>query len=345
MKVARFYAPGDIRLEDSAEPVPGPGELKIRVRNCSLCGTDVKIWTSGHHRIVPPRVVGHEIAGEVVEVSSGVTGWQPGDRVQVVPVIPCGSCPDCLSGWMNVCPRKKTIGYDYDGGFAQFMIVPSSALAAGGVHPIPGRLSFAEASMTEPLACVLNGQELVEVGEGDDVVVVGAGPIACMHVRLARARGAARVLMASATDARLGRAADLVKPDAAVGDGADIVQAVRDLTRGRGPDVVIVATAAGLAQEQAIAMAATRGRISFFAGLPPGSPLIACDSNAVHYRELTIVGASSASPAQNAAALDLIASGQVPVHDLISHTLPLDDILQAIEIVARGAAMKATIEP
>jgi L-iditol 2-dehydrogenase len=140
--------------------------------------------------------------------------------------------------------------------------------------------------------------------------------------------------------------AGLVRPDAAVcADGIDVVGAVRDLTGGRGPDVVLLAAADSVAQEQAIAMAAPRGRISFFAGLPKGSPLMACDSNAIHYRELSIVGAAGSSPAHNAAALELIAAGQVPVDDLITHRMPLDQVLEAIEIVARGEAIKATIEP
>jgi L-iditol 2-dehydrogenase len=346
VKVARYYAPGDIRLEDSPEPIAGPGELKIRVRNCSVCGTDVRISRFGHHRIVPPRVMGHEVAGEVAETGAGVREWKAGDRVQVAPIVPCGTCQDCRGGGMNLCPGKTTISYDHDGGFSRYMIVPDSALAVGGVNRIPDRLSFAEASLAEPLACVLNGQELARVGEGDDVVVVGAGPIGCLHVRLARARGAARVLMVSLSAARLRRAAGLVKPDAAIcGDGADAADAVRDLTDGRGADAVILASAAAAAQEQAIAMAAPRGRISLFSGLPQGSPLMAFDSNAIHYRELTIVGASGASPAQNAAALELIASGQIPVCDLITHTLPLGEVAAALDTVSRGEAIKVTIEP
>jgi L-iditol 2-dehydrogenase len=346
MKVARYYAPGDIRLEDSPEPFAGPGELKIRVRNCSVCGTDVRISRFGHDRIVPPRVMGHEVAGEVVETGAGVRGWETGDRVQVAPIIPCGTCQDCRRRGMNLCPGKTTISYDCDGGFSRYMIVPAPALAVGGVNRIPGQLSFAEASLAEPLACVLNGQELARVGEGDDVVVIGAGPIGCLHVRLARARGAARVLMVNVSAARLGRAASLVQPDAAICcDDADVLGAVRELTGGLGADVFILAAAAVAAHEQAIAMAARRGRISFFSGLPQGSPLIAFDSNVIHYRELTIVGASGSSPAQNAAALELIASGQVPVRDLITHRLSLDEIAAALDTVARGEGIKVTIEP
>jgi L-iditol 2-dehydrogenase len=346
MKVARFHAPGDIRISDAPEPTVGPGELKIRVRNCSTCGTDVKIFRYGHHHIVPPRVMGHEIAGEVVAVGDGVGGWSAGDRVQVIAAIPCGRCGECRRGRMTVCPYQESIGYHYDGGFAEYMVVPAKVLAVDGVHRIPAGLGYAEASVTEPLACVLNGQQLAGVGEGDDVVVVGSGPIGCLHVRLARARGAARVFLVELNPDRLARAAALVGPDAAVPAGeVDPVDEVLKLTDGRGADVVITAAASGAAQEQALRMAARAGRISFFGGLPKDNPTITLDSNLVHYRELTIVGANGSSPEHNARALELIATGAVPTTDLITHRLPLADVLTAIDIVGRGDAIKVTIEP
>jgi L-iditol 2-dehydrogenase len=334
VKVARFHAPGDIRVEDAPEPEAGPGELKIRVRNCSTCGTDAKIFKFGHHHIRPPRVMGHEIAGEVVGT---------GERVQVIAAIPCGTCAECARGRLTVCPDQESMGYHYDGGFAEYMIVPAKVLAVNGVNTIPAGVSFAEASVAEPLACVLNGQALARVGQGDDVVVMGAGPIGCLHVRLARARGAARVFLVDVNAERLAMAAELVRPDAAI--DTDPVDQVLKLTGGRGADVVITAAAAGAAQEQAVLMAARQGRISFFGGLPKDDPFIRLDSNLVHYRELTIVGANGSSPAHNAEALRLIAEGAVPVADLITHRLPLSQVLDGIDLVSRGAAIKVTIEP
>ncbi|MFI6242315.1 zinc-dependent dehydrogenase [Micromonospora sp. NPDC050795] len=346
MKVVRFHAPGDVRIEDAPEPTPGPAEVKIRVRACSTCGTDVKISRFGHHHIAPPRVMGHEIAGEISEVGGDVTGWRPGDRVQVIAAIPCGTCAECRRGRMTVCPNQVSMGYHFDGGFAEYLVVPHNVLAVDGLNRIPEGLSFAEASVAEPLACVLNGQNLAGVGEGDDVVVVGSGPIGCLHVRLARSRGAARVFLVDLNRERLDLAANLVQPDAAIcGAETDVVDAVLKLTEGRGADVVITATAAGVAQEQAVQMSARQGRISFFGGLPKDKPVISLDSNLVHYRELTIVGANGSSPEHNKEALRLIASGAVPVADLITHRLPLDRTLDAFGIVARGEAIKVTIEP
>ncbi|MBX3099804.1 MAG: zinc-dependent dehydrogenase [Salinibacterium sp.] len=346
MKVAKFYAPGDLRLEDVAEPRVSAGELKIRVRNCSTCGTDVKIFRSGHPNMTPPQVMGHEIAGEIVEIGDGVEGWSAGDRVQVIAAIPDGTCEYCLGGTPTICPHQLSMGYQFAGGFAEFMIVPREVLRVDGLNRIPDGVGFAEASLTEPLACVLNGQELARVGEGDTVVVVGSGPIGCLHVRLARSRGAATIILVDINGERLAEAAALVKPDLTiVSSETDPVAAVLAATGGRGADVVITAAASGAAQEQGLRMLAPRGRLSLFGGLAKDHPTITVDSNLVHYRELTIVGVNGSSPAHNKQALALIASGAVPVADLITHSFPLDRLLDAIDIVARGEAIKVTIEP
>jgi L-iditol 2-dehydrogenase len=347
MRVARFHAQGDLRLEDAPEPVPARGEIAVRVRACSMCGTDLKIVDHGHHRLTAPRVLGHEIAGEVAEAGAEVTGWRPGDRVQVAAAIGCGNCADCSQGQMTVCPNLKTFGYDYDGGFAEYLLVSASVLAAGGVNRIPAGVSFAEASVTEPLACVVNAQQLAGVGAGDDVLIIGAGPVGCLHARLARSQAAARVFLADlGRPERLGLAAALVAPEAAI-DAADtdLVGEVMRLTGGRGADAVIVCAASGRAQQQAVSMAARRGRVSLFAGLPKGSTAVSLDTNLIHYREVRLVGAAGASPAQNAQALELIGTGQVAVADLITRRFPLTEIHAALDVLRQGAAIKVTVEP
>jgi L-iditol 2-dehydrogenase len=347
VKVFRYYAPEDLRLEQMSVPEPGPGELLIRVRNCATCGTDVKIYFHGHRNLKPPRVIGHEIAGEVTALGDGVAEFSAGDRVQVIAAVPCGRCRECLIGHENICENLTSIGYDYDGGYAEYLIVPELVLRVGGVNVIPEGLAFEEAAMTEPLACVLGGQQLARVGEGDDVVIVGAGPIGCMHAHLARARGASRITLVERSAERLELAAARVRPDEVVlaGDGTDAVAAVHAVSDGRGADVVIVAAPARAAQQDGIRMAANRGRISLFGSLPKDDSQITIDANDVHYRELTIVGAANSTPAQNAAALEMIADGRVPVADLITETLPLEGIRDAIMSVRSGRGMKYVIAP
>jgi L-iditol 2-dehydrogenase len=345
VKVARLYAPGDLRVEDAPVPEAGPGELVIRVGTCSTCGTDAKIYRFGHHHISLPRVLGHEVAGEVTEVGPGGEGWSLGDRVQVIAAIPDGVCHYCRRGQQTVCEDLESIGYQYDGAFAEFMRIPAKVLAVDGVNRIPEHVPFEAASLTEPLACVLNGQELAQVGDGDAVVVLGAGPIGCLHVRVARARGASMVVLVDVHQGRLDLAAR-AEPDAAVdGSKDDPIDAVRKLTDGRGADVVITATGVGRAQEQALEMAALRGRISLFGGLPRDDSTIRFDSNLVHYRELSVFGAYGSAPRHNREALSLIADGGVRVDDLITHRMPLADVHRAIETVISGEGLKVVIEP
>ena len=348
MLALRFYAPEDLRLEDVPEPTCGTDEVKIRVKNCSTCGTDVKIRKNGHQNLAPPRIIGHEIAGEVVEVGSGVAGdWKPGDRVQVIAAVPCGKCHECRKGWMAVCQNQTSVGYQYDGGFAEYMIVPREVLAVDGMNRIPDGVGFAEASAAEPFACAINAQEQLGIEPGDDVVIFGAGPIGCLHVRIARGvHRAGRIILVDINSERLKMSADAVKPDVVINASeVNTVEEILKLTGGRGADVIITATPANITQEQAVSMAARNGRISFFGGLPKTNPTITLDSNLVHYRQLHIHGANGSAPEHNRRALDYIASGEVPVADLITRRIRLRDVMDAFGIVERGEAIKVTVEP
>lgn len=346
MKAALFQGPGDLHVIDVDSPSAAPDELKIRVESCATCGTDAKIFGHGHPRLNPPQIIGHEIAGEIIEVGKDTSGYSLGDRVQIIAAVPCEECWACTAGKQGICINQTSMGYQYPGGFAEEMIVPAAVLKANGVNIIPGDLSFDEASVTEPLACALNAQRLIHVGDGDTVLVMGAGPIGCLHVRLARALGATKVMLADLNGGRLHLSADVVKPDRAIDmSSEDLAAIVLEETDGIGPSVIITAAPAGVAQEQAIAMAAPGGRVSFFGGLPKDKPLITVDSNVVHYKELILAGANGSSPAQNAEALALIASGKVPVADLITHRLPLSQVEDAIHAVTSGEAIKVVIKP
>lgn len=346
MRAATFRSPGDLQVVDVESPAASAEELKIRVESCATCGTDAKIFHHGHPRLTPPQIIGHEIAGEVIEVGAAIAGFAPGDRVQVIAAVPCEECWACKAGKQGICVNQTSMGYQYAGGFAEEMIVPAAVLKAGGVNKIPDGLSFDEASVTEPLACVLNAQRLIHVGPGDTVLVMGAGPIGCLHIRLARALGASLVMLADINGDRLSLSANAVKPDRAIDmSQEDLATVVNEQTHGRGPSVIITAAPSGQAQEQAILMAAPGGRISFFGGLPKDKPMIGVDSNVVHYKELILAGANGSSPAQNTEALHLIASGKVPVADLITHRMSLENVGAAIEAVTSGEAIKVVIKP
>ncbi len=348
MKALRFHAPEDVRLEDIPEPDCGPAEVKIKVKNCSTCGTDVKIKANGHVNITRETTMGHEVAGEVVEVGSAARGgFQVGDRVQCIAAVPCGDCHECRKGWMEVCQNQTSVGYQYDGGFAEFMIVPEQVLKVDGLNRIPDNVGYDEASAAEPFACAINAQEQLSIEEGDVLVVFGAGPIGCMHIRIARGvHKVGTVILVDINAERLQMSADAVAPDHVLnGAEVDVVAKVMELTDGRGADVIITATPANVTQEQAISMAARQGRISFFGGLPKTDPYIKADSNLIHYRQLHVHGANGSSPDHNKRALEYISTGQVPVKDLITRHIPLDDVLSAFDIVKNGEAIKVTVEP
>jgi L-iditol 2-dehydrogenase len=227
------------------------------------------------------------------------------------------------------------------------MIVPRQVLKVDGLNRIPDNVGYDEASAAEPFACALNAQELLGIEPGDTVVVFGAGPIGCMHIRIARGvHQSGPVYLVDVNAERLKMSADAVQPDETInGAEVDVVERVMELTGGRGADVVITATAANVTQEQAISMAARNGRISFFGGLPKTDPFIKCDSNLVHYRQLHIHGANGSAPEHNKRALEYISTGQVPVKDLITEHIPLDRVLDAFQIVKKGEAIKVTVEP
>ena len=348
MKALRFFAPEDVRLVDVPEPECGPREVKIRVRACSTCGTDVKIKRNGHVNITGETTMGHEVAGEVVEVGAqALGGFVVGDRVQSIAAVPCGECHECGKGWMEVCQNQTSVGYQYDGGFAEFMVVPEQVLKVDGLNRIPDNVGFDEASAAEPFACAINAQEQLGIEEGDFTVVFGAGPIGCMHIRIARGvHKVGPVVLVDINAERLKMSADAVQPDHVINASeVDVVEKVMELTGGRGADVIITATPANVTQEQAISMAARQGRISFFGGLPKNDPFIKADSNLIHYRQLHVHGANGSSPEHNKRALEYISTGQVPVKDLITRHVPLDDVMSVFDIVANGEAIKVTVEP
>lgn len=345
MRAAVYEGIGDIRVKDFPDPdLPRDGVL-MKVRSAAICGTDVRTFRHGSPFFEPPWIIGHEIAGEVIAVDRGVSGFKIGDRVTVAAGIPCGTCEPCVRGWTHLCRNVKAHGFHYSGGFAELMPMTSETVKHNGINHIPGHVGFDEAALTEPLSCVLNGQDLVSVALGDIVVVIGAGPIGCMHVEVARLRGASKIFLIEVNPQRL-RQAETFQADVVI-DGAkeDAVAAVKKITNNRGADVVIVACPAKIAQTQAIEMAAVRGRISYFAGLPKADSVVPIDANILHYKELALFGAFASSPRQNKIALDMIATGRINISAIITHRLPLSEITQGIELVEKGQALKVVLHP
>lgn len=345
MNAAVYEGQESIHLRQVDVPALPAGGLLLRVKACAICGADVRTFHHGHRSRQPPWIIGHEIAGQVAQVADGVEQFKMGDRVTVAAAVPCGQCRFCVRGWRNMCASVKAHGNHYPGGFAEYMAVMPEVLAQSAINRIPDHVSYDEAALTEPLACVINGQELLNVSLGDMVAVVGAGPIGCMHVQVARARGASRIIHLETQASRLEQARAFGADFYVHSGQQEPVKAVREMTDGQGADVVIVACPSREAQELSLHMAAVRGRISLFGGLPKSDPCIKFDSNVVHYKEIAVYGAFTSSPEQNQSALGLIAAGRINTQALITHTLPLGDVVRGIEIIERGEGLKVIVNP
>ena len=346
MKAVVYTAAEQFEVTDIPIPEPGPGEVRFRVELAGVCGTDLHVH-DGSFFAAFPLTPGHEPVGIVDAVGEGVEGFTPGQRIVANGVGGCGHCANCRRGYRLLCSNLTALGVTGAGGFAEYMIVPRQVLQVDGLNRIPDNVGFDEASAAEPLACAINAQRLLGIEAGDVVVVFGAGPIGCMHIRVARGvHGAGQVYLVDVNAERLAMSAEVARPDGTIdASQVDVVERVLELTGGRGADVIITATAAKVAQTQAVAMAARNGRISFFGGLAKNDPVIELDSNVVHYRQLHIHGANGSAPEHNKRALEYISTGQVPVKDLITHHVPLENVLEAFDLVRSGTAIKVTVEP
>ena len=347
MLAAVYHGPNDLRVEQVSVPKAGPGELVLRVATASICGTDLRIL-GGHHRMYPDgtiRIPGHEVVGTVAEIGAGLAGYTLGQRVFVAPNMGCGHCRECVSGANNLCANYDAIGITLDGGFAEYMRVPAQAVLQGNVMPIADDVDAAVAALVEPFACVLRGQNALRIQPGDVVLVIGAGPIGIMHTKLARARGAGRVIVSEMGADRAAQAARMGAHRVVVPTEADLKAVIDEESRGRGADVVIVAAPVHAAQETAIELAAIGGRINLFGGLPKDRPHIQLDSNRVHYKELVVTGTTACSTADCRQAAELVNAGVVDLSDLVSQRFPLSEAVAAFAAAADRKSLKIVLEP
>ena len=345
MKAAIYKGIGSMEIEDIAKPSAGAGELLVQVKACAICGGDLRTFRHGHKAIHPPIVLGHEIAGVIVEAGEGVDRYKAGDRVIVAPGIGCGSCSYCLSGHQNLCYTRKTIAHHYNGGFAEYVLIPAGAVDAGNVNFIPDEVDYLSASLAEPLACVINGQEAMNIELGNTVAVIGAGPIGIMHAELARAHGAGKVFLINRSSKRLDSAKSFHYDAYIDSSKTDAVKAVQDLTDGMGANVVIVTAGSAEAQNMGIQMASKMGKVCLFAGLPKDNPMLNFDVNFVHYRQITLYGTFSSAPRHNALAIEMIRSGKIDADHILTHAVSLDDICLGMELVEKRAGLRVAVVP
>ena len=340
MRVAMYYNNKDIRLEEMPVPEIGPGELLIKIIASGICGSDLMEWYRIHKA---PLVLGHEIAGMVEKIGDGVTQYRKGDRVSASHHVPCNNCHYCLNGHHTVCDMLRKTKF-YPGGFAEYVLLPAINVDRG-VYTLPDEVSYEDGSFVEPLACVFRGQRLAGLKPGSSVLVIGSGISGLLHIQLAQALGAGRIVATDINEFRL---------DAAKRAGANYTinaldystELLRDINDGRLADLVIICTGAATAINQGLESVERGGTILFFAATDKGVTIPISFNDLLFRNEVTLMSSYAGNRADHMTALELIRSKRVRVKELITHRLDLEETELGFKLVAEGkSSIKVIIEP
>jgi L-iditol 2-dehydrogenase len=344
MKAAVYYAPEDVRVEDVPKPEAGAGEVLLRVLRCAVCGTDKRIFLHGQKNVVPPTITGHEIVAEIAALGEGVSGLEVGKRCIVVTAVGCGKCIYCSREQYNLCEDFKALGYDYKGGFAEYAVVPAAAVAQGNVIVIPDDMDADRAALVEPLSCCLNGQEYLGPQEGERALVFGAGPIGMMHAGILTARKCAPVIVADVSAERLAFVEEFGIGQPVQTGAGDPVEQILSESGGEKFDVIVTACSVKAVQDAALRLARKKARVSFFAGIPKDDPVLAIDTNHLHYNEISVFGAFASTVRHYHQALEMVKRADLPWDRFVTHKFKLDEITRAFEVIAAGQGIKVVID-
>ena len=343
MRALIFEGPGRLSLREVPRPMPGEGEVLIRVHAAAICGTDVRIVAGTKTREVRRgHPIGHECAGTVAAISPGVEGYAIGQRVAVCVVVSCGQCAYCLAGRENLCETRATLGYATDGAFAEYMPIPARAVRRGNLFHLPDHTAMEARALIEPLACCLNGQRelglphlegLIGQRGAVSLVIFGAGPIGLLHLMLARTYRDPPIGPIAVVEPQAGRR------ELAARLGADRVCPPDQFDAADQFDLAILAVGAADSVPAAVRAVRKCGRISLFAGFPVGASAT-IDPNAIHYKQIRVLGASESRRSDFAEALALTAEGRLDPSTIVTHRFPLERYQEAFRVSADGSALK-----
>lgn len=338
MKAVRLFAANDLRVVDIPIPKPANGELVVKVKAALICGTDLRMFKNGTNNL--PLTLGHEFAGIIEATGKGVEKYEPGMRVAVAPNFGCGICDDCVSGNTQNCSSLRGLGIHLDGGFAEYVKIPAQAVAQGNVSVLADEIPFESAAIAEPFSCVYNSFERAHLKLGDSVLVIGAGPIGLLHAKVYHFAGAGLVMI---NDLNADRMAACVaqEPSIVAVPSDNMKERINELTKGRGPDIIITATAVPVAQQIAFSLAATNTHVIFFGGLPEGKENVLLNTNIIHYKQISVTGTSRQNLFQYRRCLDLITRGLINVRPIVTNLYRLDDAIEAFGSASRGEGLKS----
>lgn len=340
MKACVFHGVKDVRLESIAEPEIGPGDLLIRVGAAGLCYSDIRVYL-GEKKATIGVIPGHETAGTIEAAGSDVDGFRVGERIAICPILACGHCYFCRRGLRNRCPERITLGYEVNGGMAQYMRVPAKLLELGHVYKVPDGMPQEIAALTEPSACVLNSLETCELQPGSSLAVIGAGPMGLLHIILARSMGVSNIIAVEPMEERQGYAkrfgATLV-----IDPSADnLERTVIDATDSLGADAVVVSTGRTEAAALSFGLVRKQGVVNLFGGFPPDARMH-FDPNIVHYNEIRLTGSQNATPEQYRRALNFL-SITPQIEEINTHRFTIDDSPNAYTVRLGAQGLKSVV--
>ena len=341
MKAVVLEGPDKFTIGEIDKPLCDPYGILLKVKYCGLCGSDLRTIRNGHKNVKYPAVIGHEVSGEVVETGKEYRGkFKIGDKLAVAPNVYCGKCDFCLNGQYEYCDDLKELAQHWPGGFAEYMAIPPEALQLGTIQTVPLALPMEYACVAEPPSSCLNAQEKLGIGLGDNILIIGAGPIGSIHTAVAKTRGAEQIIIADIKDSRLEMAKQFGADHTINSSAVDLVKTVRELTGGKGPNVIITANPFAETQLQAIELARKSSRIAFFGGLPHGNSVVPIDTNQIHYKGLFVIGTTGFAPRHHLLSLRLMAAQRIPGKKLVTHILNLDSFAEGVHLASEGLAMK-----
>jgi L-iditol 2-dehydrogenase len=336
-----FLEPGKLEMREVAIPTPGVGEVVIKVESATTCGTDLKGFLRGHRLFRPPMPFGHEYSGTIVAVGEGVTRFKEGDDVTGANSAPCNQCYYCRRGMQQLCIHLED-AFNF-GSYAEYFRI-TAPIVAQNLHHKPANVPFVHASFVEPLACAVMCIVNANIRLGDTVAVIGAGAQALMQIQLAKAAGAARVIVVGRAAGRLERARQLGADVIFSSNDGDPLAFVKEQTGGYGADVVIEAAGSADTWTQALLMARKGGTVVQFSGLPGGTQ-VSFDATHLHYGEITMKGVFHLTPRTTELAVQALATGIVNVAPMLDGTIPLTQVEEGLMRMKRSEAIKLAVVP
>ena len=345
--IAATYTQGvGFAVREVSPPTISANEILLRMRATSICGTDLRIVKNGHRKLDNGQtiILGHEFSGTIEALGSHVNLFEVGQRVGVAPNMGCGQCNMCIRGLSNMCPDYKAFGITFDGAHTDLVRIPAGIIQQGSIILLPEGMSYREATLIEPLSCVINGVQSCEIELGDYVVIYGSGPIGLMHLMVTLRSGAAKVIVVDPVESRLEIARRLGANETINPSADNVKDLVFSFTSGNGADVVITACSVAPVQEEALGLLAPYGRLCLFGGLPSDKSTIGLNSNLVHYKNLVVTGVTGGPPVDFRRAMRLIESKAVDVSLITSHVYSLAEIGKAYKTAMGGDCLKVVVE-